>query len=154
MMRTSPRGIQFIARHEGFRLVPYNDSNGYCTVGYGHLLHLSKCTVQDRPITQTRALELLQGDLLESEHAVNELVKPRFRYQHRYDACVSFVFNVGTDAFASSSFLEALNHSTWRGKDVWEHILAWVHDSRGNVIPGLVNRRRDEFNLALHRRYS
>lgn len=153
-MKTSPRGVQFIARHEGLRLTPYEDSNGYCTVGYGHLIRTSRCTFADKPISQTRALELLAADLAEAEHAVNELVKPPFRYQYRYDACVSFVFNVGVDAFASSSFLQALNHSTLRGKAVWEHILAWVHDSRGNVIPGLVNRRRDEFNLALHRKYS
>ena len=50
-----------IAQHEGLRLIPYRDSVGVWTVGYGH-------NCQDKPITKAIAERLLVDDVDDAHH--------------------------------------------------------------------------------------
>ena len=164
--RTSPAGIRFIGAWEGYRDTPYNDATHNATIGYGHKLHDGPVTVRDYerypPLRDDaeRAQRLkdmrafLAADLHTAELAVLRYVQTPFRWQWRFDATVSFVFNVGAGNFARSTFLSELRRSRWRGPDVWDHLLVWDHDGDGNVIPGLYRRRVAERRLALYRLYS
>lgn len=153
---TSKRGVQFIAGWEGFRGQPYNDAANNATIGYGHLLHLGPVTQADTSkwgtISRSRALDLLAYDLKVAEAAVNGFVKPPFMFQWRYDAIVSFVFNVGAGAFEHSTLLKLLNGSYLR-KGAADELLKWDH-AGGHELPGLLNRRKAERRLFLYGRYA
>ncbi|MCP6553645.1 hypothetical protein NL499_29080, partial [Klebsiella pneumoniae] len=42
-LQVSDEGKAFIKGWESFKSKPYNDSEGYCTIGYGHLIARRKC---------------------------------------------------------------------------------------------------------------
>src|SRR5438105_14696901 len=95
----SRKGALFIASFEGFVAHPYNDPTRNATIGYGHLLHLGPVTRKDLDnwgsITQEQALGLLLADSTRAAGCILDRVHPPFRFQHRFDALVSFVFNLG-----------------------------------------------------------
>jgi lysozyme len=144
--RTSSHGVQFIAGWEGWSPIPYNDPADNATIGYGHLLHLGPVTKADRAkwgtITRERGTELLAGDLHTAEVAVSRMVHPPFGWQRRYDAIVSFVYNVGAGNFEGSHLLELLNTGRLR-RGVGAELLKWDH-AGGKVLPGLLARRKAE----------
>lgn len=147
-MKTSSRGIDLIARFEGFPgQQPYNDPTGFCTVGYGHLLHRSRCTDADvrrwRGISHARAKALLAEDVRRFERAVNRLVRVLLT-QNQFDALVSFCFNVGEGAFASSTLLRKLNARDYAGAR--REFARWNRGG-GRVLAGLTRRRASEAAL-------
>ena len=74
-MRISPRGLSLLKQFEGCILVPYKDSAGLYTIGYGHLIGDGK-TLPDSAkykITQKQADLLLKYDVMPREKAVERL---------------------------------------------------------------------------------
>lgn len=153
-MILSLKGENLIASFEGFVPTPYNDLGNNATIGYGHLLHYGPVTAADKTkwgtITHQAGLVLLTHDAGAAELAVNANVKVRLgvlpgRAQARFDALVSFVFNVGVYAFANSYVLRLINEKgaprDWH--DVATAMLAWDHVN-GAVSPGLLARRKKE----------
>lgn len=145
----SDRGLSFIERHEGFVDHLYNDSNGNCTIGYGHLLHHGGCNASDRAhyphgISRAQARNLLRADVGVAERAVRADVKVRLN-QHQFDALVSFTFNIGTNAFKSSTLLRLLNQGHYG--QVPAQMMRWT-------IGGLESRRRDEVRLWKYGQYT
>ena len=142
--RVSDKGLEFIARWEGWRAQPYNDVAGHCTIGYGHLIHQGNCTAADRQkwgtISKARGLELLRDDAATAEKAVRDRVKVKLK-QHQFDALVSFTYNVGTGAFGGSTLLRKLNEGNYAS--VPPELMRWVN-AGGVPVQGLVNRRREE----------
>lgn len=61
--------------------------------------------------------------------------------QHQQDALISFAFNIGEHGFRSSTTLRLLNQGDYAGAA--ERMKDW-NKSGGEVMRGLVNRRRDE----------
>ena len=141
----SKPGARFIARFEGFRAELYNDAAGHCTIGYGHLVHRGAIDGSEPAefkgsITRQRALELLQEDARAAESAVNDNVTVSLS-QHQFDALVSFVFNVGSGNFSSSTLLRKLNSGLHQS--VPSELSKWVN-AGGRRLEGLVTRRRAE----------
>lgn len=138
--RLGATGLAFIAREEGLRLQPYNDSAGHATVGVGHLIHRGPVTAADRAryrsFTRADAIRLLRKDVASREAAVRQRVRVRLN-QHEFDALVSLVFNIGAGAFATSTVLRELNAGNRR--KAADAFLMW---RRGG--PGLIFRRRRE----------
>jgi lysozyme len=141
-MRLSRRGVSLIADFEGFVGHGYDDAAGHCTIGYGHLLHRGRCSGSERARTISRgaARALLDRDADRFERAVERLVRVPLG-QGRFDALVSFTFNVGEAAFASSSLLRKLNRSDYGGAAA--EFDRWTR-AGGRVLPGLVRRRNAE----------
>lgn len=153
----SPQGLHLIASFEGYVPIPYNDSAGNATVGYGHLIHPGPVTVADRAKYRgwdsARFLELLNDDALVATHTVTQAiavslgVEPQHA-QARFDALVSLAFNIGSAAFARSQLVHAINAKP-APRD-WHEIaplwLEWDH-AGGVVVPGLLNRRRAELAI-------
>jgi GH24 family phage-related lysozyme (muramidase) len=148
-MQLSDNGLRFIASFEGFIAHLYNDPAGYCTIGYGHLVHRGVCDGRRsedvfRPsINLTEGRNLLKEDVRRFEDCVNRLVL-RTLNQNRFDALVSFAFNVGCSAFKVSTLLRKLNNGEYHR--VCDELMLWVHGG-GNVLPGLVRRRKAECEL-------
>lgn len=138
-MKTSQKGIDFIKRHEALRLNAYLDAVGVWTIGYGH----TKTAKKGMTITEAEAEKLLVDDLKTAEDEINSHNLPL--KQHQFDALASFVFNVGTGAFRTSTLLKRLkidvNHP-----DIINQLNRWIYGG-GKVLSGLVKRRRQEADI-------
>lgn len=147
MATLSRKGARFIAHFEGIYTHAYNDPVGHCTIGVGHLLHHGPCTGRETPsvLTRAQALELLRQDAADAAAAIDRHVKvPLSRPQ--YDALISFVFNVGEGAFASSTLLRKLNRGDYAA--VPRELARWTKaGSPPRPLPGLVRRRTAEGQL-------
>jgi lysozyme len=141
-MRTSPRGIRFIARFEGFVNHPYRDAVGVWTIGYGHT---GPATANMGRISQAEGRRLLARDLATFEHAVNQLVNVPLS-QRQFNALVSFAYNLGSGALASSTLLRELNQRHYARAA--NEFLKWDR-AGGRVLAGLTRRRRAERRMFL-----
>ena len=136
----SPSGLDFIARHEGYRDQVYNDCAGYPTIGYGHLIEAGEDFSEG--ITQDQASELLAKDTQTAVNAVNSKVTANLS-QAQFDAVVDFTYNLGRGALGQSTLLRNINS----GNNVaMKHFTDWNH-AGGRVVAGLTTRRAHEFNL-------
>lgn len=147
-MVLSRKGAEFIARFEGFVSTPYNDAAGHATIGYGHLIHRGNVTAADRNvwghISVSHGLTLLQQDAEEAAAAVRA-VRPSITSQARFDALVSFVFNVGVGAFNGSTLRKKLESGTAR-KGASDEFVKW-NKAGGRELAGLTRRRLSERTL-------
>lgn len=145
--RTSSNGILFIRREEGCILHPYNDSQGYATIGVGHLLHLSNVTAADNArwhgFNQAQADALLKADLGRFEAAVRQVYRgAKLKPTHnQFDACVSLAFNIGTGGFLGSTVARLIRVGDKQGAA--NAFLNWTHPSE------LLGRRQRERSLFL-----
>ncbi len=136
---TSQKGIDLIKRWEGLRTNAYLCPAGVWTIGFGH----TKSTYKGMMISHLDAEGLLQNDLRVYEESINKIVKVPLT-QNQFDALVSFAFNVGIGALSNSTLLRLLNQG--KTAEASKQFSRWVH-AGGKVLPGLVNRRKDEFIL-------
>jgi RHS repeat-associated protein len=139
-MSLSPKGLNFIKQHEGYRDKVYKDVAGNPTIGYGHLIKEGENF--EKGVTEQKASELLSQDTKTAVSAVNAKVTAKLS-QTAFDALVDFAYNLGGKNFGKSTLLSNLNS----GKDVTkENFTDWNH-AGGKVVGGLTVRRTDEFNL-------
>lgn len=137
--KASAKGIELIKRWEGLRTNAYQCPAKVWTIGYGH----TRGVKPDMMISHQHAEDLLLEDLMEYEEAVRELVKVPLS-QGQFDALVSFSFNVGVGALASSTLLRKLNQGQYR--EAVAELHRWNKAGK-TVLPGLVERRNDEHAL-------
>ena len=149
--RLSTAGVRFIGGFEGFRGRLYNDPLGHCSIGFGHLVHHGRCNGTEparfrKGITRQQALALMRQDAARFEKCLNRHVRVGLS-QPRFDALLSFAFNVGTGAFEESTLLRRLNKGQYGA--VPSELMRWTN--RG--LAGLVRRRRAEGALFRDGRY-
>ena len=104
-------GLQFTAGCESFRGKAYNDSNGNCTVGYGHLIHMGACSASELAqgaISRQTGLAMLNQDMSAAVAAVNNQVNVDLT-QNQFDAMADFTFNVGAGGLQKSAALQDVN---------------------------------------------
>ena len=138
-MKTSPKGIALIKEFEGLRLKAYLCPGGVWTIGYGHTAGVKSGMV----ITEAQAEEYLKADLIVFERYLNGLGLAL--NQNQFDALVSFIYNVGTGNFSSSTLLRKVRANP-QDNSIMDEFLRWVY-SKGRVLPGLQRRRLAEMKL-------
>lgn len=141
-MKTNQEGIDLIKKHEGFRPTVYKDMAGKPTIGYGHLIKDGEHFTQ---ITKTEAQTLLEKDVRIAEEAIRDAVSVELD-RNQFSALVSFVYNIGTGAFRSSTLLKYLNNRNFT--KIPEEIMRW-HYVGSEPSRGLINRRAAEAVLFL-----
>lgn len=141
-MHISDRGVSLIAGFEGFSSAPYWDPYGRVwTRGYGETEGID---ANSPHISQQEGLARLR-----------HLVEARYEWaidalgvaftQAQYDALCSFAWNLGAGIF-TGALREALLTRAWR--QAADIMLQYDH-AGGQVLPGLVTRRREEVALFL-----
>lgn len=140
-MKTSQKGIDLIKKFEGCALRAYKCPAGVYTIGYGHTNNVRP----DDVITQKEAEDLLKIDLVRFENAVNAAVRIALT-QNRFDALVSFTYNVGINALQTSTLLKKINKGDYTGAA--GQFLLW-NKAGTKVLEGLVRRRAAEKDLFL-----
>lgn len=142
----SSSGIKLIKNFEGYLSKAYQDSVGVWTIGWGHTGNVQPGDTT----TRREATKFLKEDVGTAEKAVRSKVKVRIN-QNQFDALVSFIYNVGPGAFASSTLLKVLNQGDYKGAA--DQFLRWdkATEPDGTVISllGLTRRRKAERKLFL-----
>lgn len=138
-MKTSQRGIDLIKSFEGFRAQSYKCvvTEQYYTIGYGHY---GPDVRLGQVITQAEAEALLANDLARFEANVNKYSGYNWT-QNEFDALVSFAYNIGS--------IDQLTANGTRSKEVIAEKMLLYTKSGGNVLAGLVRRRKAEHDLFL-----
>lgn len=145
----SAAGLIGLTQWEGFSEEAYIPVAGDVpTIGFGS----TEGVKMGDTITVPKALERLMRDVGVSESAIGRCVKVPLS-QGEYDAFTSFVFNVGAEAFCTSTLVKKLNAGDYDG--ACKEILRWNKqkriDSNGRVyyveLRGLTNRRKSEYEI-------
>ncbi len=147
-MRTiNQAGLTMIEQFEGCKLEPYLDVAKVPTIGIGTTKYPDGrvVTMNDPPITEAQAQSFLKNHLEGDCKAVSGLVKVTLN-DNEFAALVSFAYNVGRNALASSTLLKKLNSGDREGAA--DQFLRWDH-AAGIQVAGLTRRRQAERALFL-----
>ena len=145
-MSVSNKGVDLICEFEGKRLAAYDDGVGVWTIGFGTIKYPDGNRVKKGDAcTLEQAKEYMRHDLIEFEHTVNSSVKVPLN-QNQFDALVSLAYNIGSNAFKSSTLVKKLNTGDYQGAA--DQFNVWIN-AGGKRMQGLVNRRDREKLLFL-----
>jgi len=146
--------VELMIELEGYEPYLYKCSGGYSTIGIGHKLTKSELSSgkiviadmlikYDKGLTDEQIRQLLKQDLKKASDAVKYYVLPALSSNQRA-ALESFIFNIGREAFKTSTLRRRLNQGDY--ESVPFEMLRWVY-SAGKVDSGLENRRRKEIEV-------
>ena len=116
------------------------DCKGTPTIGYGET---SKAIVDKGSISVKEAEELLQKRIKEFEDVVATTITVPLTNGQK-TALVCFAYNVGKNAFKTSTLVKLLNEGKY--DEVPAQLRRWVY-SGGKVSKGLKNRREAEIKI-------
>ena len=152
-MKVSKEAIEGIKKDEGVRTKPYRCPALLWTVGVGHVIDPNHIRVKlderkniplppewDRVLSMAEVDAILAADLATFERGVLRLC-PSGLTQGRFDALVSFSFNVGLGNLQRSTIRMKHNRGDFEGAA--EGFMAWTK-AGGKELPGLVKRRKHE----------
>lgn len=142
-MKISQKGIDLIKKFEGCRLKAYKDSVGVWTIGWGNTSHAKA----GMAITQQQAETFLKEDIVPVERVLNGM-GVNFT-QNQFDALCSWIFNLGTANFNSSTMRKYIIAK--KGDvEITDQLIKW-HNAGGKPLTGLKRRRVAEANMFLGR---
>jgi lysozyme len=152
-VKVSKEAIEGIKKDEGVRTKPYRCPALLWTCGVGHVIDQSHIRVPfnerknillppewDRVLSMAEVDAILATDLATFERGVLRLC-PGGLTQGRFDALVSFSFNVGLGNLQRSTIRMKHNRGDFEGAA--EGFMAWTK-AGGKELPGLVKRRKHE----------
>ena len=145
-MKTNQKGINIIKSYEKFSSKPYLCPAGKPTIGYGTTYYPNgrKVTLSDKPISRTKAIQIFRAILSEKEKAVQRFLKMPLN-SNQFSALVSLTYNIGIEAFRTSTLLKKVNRSPDNPR-IKNEFLRWVY-SNGRKLRGLERRRIEEAQL-------
>ncbi len=129
--------------HEGKRYKPYRDGGGVLTVCHGHT---GKDVTPGEIYSEEECNALMKQDLQVARAIVERYVTVQLTDLQKA-ALTSFVYNIGSGAFANSTLLKKLNTGDIQG--ACDQMRRWKYDE-GKVSNGLINRREVERELCLN----
>lgn len=143
-MTPSKNCVDLVAQFEGCRLKAYPDpatGGEPITIGYGHTQPGLKLGVV---WTQAQADAALEADLARFARGVWNAIGEKETTQNRFDALVSFAFNVGLGNLLSSTLLRKHVAGDYAGAA--DQFIRW-NKAAGKVLNGLTRRREAEAKL-------
>ncbi|OUM70404.1 glycoside hydrolase family 24 protein [Piromyces sp. E2] len=138
--KTSEFGRNFIKNFENLKLEAYQCPSGVWTIGWGH----TKGVKEGDKITKAQAEELFNKDISIAEKAVNKYQKTYNFNKNQYDALVSFALNIGNIDELTSNGSRSIDMIR---KKIPEYNKGRDKNNNKVILPGLVNRRKDELQL-------
>lgn len=145
-------GVGLVMDFEGWRPIAYDDPVGLCTIGFGHLIALKRCSQINLKeyagaLSQDQGAALLELDTRTSRAIVQKSVTRELE-EHEFSALSSFAFNVGKEHFAQSTLLKLVNSGENQFASI--EFSRWVK-AKGKIFKGLQDRRACEAALFLGR---
>ncbi|MEZ5839981.1 MAG: lysozyme [Hyphomicrobiales bacterium] len=146
-MKTSSKGMEDIAAHEGIVLKAYRDVAGIWTIGVGHTAAAGPPKpVAGMKVSRAEAMAIFARDLRRFETRVAAALGPV--PQHVFDGAVSFDFNTG--AIHRASWVDAYRRGD--SAEAEKRLKLW-NKAGGKVVNGLSRRRAAEADLIFRGRY-
>ncbi|RYU41328.1 lysozyme [Aliivibrio finisterrensis] len=148
-LKTSPEGLKHIADLEGCRNKAYQCSAGTWTSGIGH----TGGVIQGETLTDKEIAANFIQDVLNAEMIVNRWIKVSIT-QSQFDVLVSFVFNLGSGNFRTSTLLKLFNKN--EPVKACGQFMRWVYVNGKNChnkdsnCAGIVTRRQIERDACLN----
>ena len=134
-----------IEEFEGIKLTAYRCPKGIPTIGIGSTRYDDGRKVElGDEISLDYAEVLYEREVDKIRKEVDQLVIPDLN-KNQEDALVSFAYNVGINAFKSSTLLEKVNKDP-RNNSIKREFMKWTTSS-GRRLQGLVKRRKAEVDL-------
>lgn len=132
---TSPDGIAFIKRREGFSATAYpdgkaSDGRQLYSIGYGHQIISGDGLTQYSVITEKQASDIFLRDLASREKLIRDYVRVPIT-QPMFDALASIAYNIGNAAFINSTLLKKLNAGDYGG--ALNEFMVWTKSGTQNV---------------------
>jgi lysozyme len=156
-MQTSAKAIELIKHHEGVRFKPYRCFARLWTIGCGHVLYPDQGALKledrsgyalkyadNRVWSPQEVDDLLRADLARFERGVARYCPAAVSHQGRFDALVSFSFNVGLGTLQRSTLRAKFNRGEYEAAA--QEFMKFTK-AGGKVLKGLVNRRNDEVTM-------
>lgn len=156
MRRISQNGINLIKKYEGLRLTAYKCPAHVWTTGYGH----TRGVKEGDTCTESQAEAWLLEDLESVEELLNDKLPDLT--QDQFDALCSWIFNLGSGNFLTSTLYSVIRKNPLNASIVKPmepvlndmgpmsvikyNFLRW-NRAGGNLLKGLVRRRYDEYTL-------
>jgi lysozyme len=164
-VKLSKAAAAMMHKYEGYKNRPYLCPAHMWTIGYGHVLYQDqirlpmiafegKIARKDYPLkpednrvwTKQENDDLFDADIASFERGVLRLVPSVAGHQGRFDALVSFSYNVGLGNLQRSTIRIKANRGEW--EEAADAFLLW-NKAGGKVLAGLDRRRKDERALFL-----
>ena len=161
-MKLSKAAAAMMHKYEGYRNRPYLCPAHMWTIGYGHVLYQEQIRLPmarvDKPVPMIRKEmplrpednrvwakqetdDLFDADIASFERGVLRLVPGVVGHQGRFDALVSFAYNVGLGNLQRSTVRIKANRGEW--EEAADALLLW-NKAGGKVFVGLDRRRKEE----------
>jgi len=161
-VKLSKAAAAMMHKYEGYRNRPYLCPAHMWTIGYGHVLYQEQIRLPmarvDKPVPMIRKEmplrpednrvwakqetdDLFDADIASFERGVLRLVPGVVGHQGRFDALVSFAFNVGLGNLQRSTIRIKANRGEWEAAA--DAFLLW-NKAGGKVFAGLDRRRKEE----------
>ncbi len=161
-MKLSKAAAAMMHKYEGYRNRPYLCPAHIWTIGYGHVLYQEQIRLPmarvDKPVPMIRKEmplrpednrvwakqetdDLFDADIAAFERGVLRLVPGVVGHQGRFDALVSFAYNVGLGNLQRSTVRIKANRGEW--EEAADALLLW-NKAGGKVFAGLDRRRKEE----------
>lgn len=141
IIKTSEKGIVLIKNFEGLKLEAYQCSGALWTIGWGTTIINGVKVKCGDVINKEMAETLFIEDLKRYEDIVSSNIKIQIN-QNQFDALVSHTYNTG----GSDTLFELINTDAGN-KEIYKWFVNSYITSKGNVITGLINRRKIEADL-------
>ena len=138
-MKATNYALLLIKSFEQLRLNSYLCPAGRWTIGYGHTEGVNRGML----ITEKTADAFLQQDIRNAEHSINQMGADLT--QEQFDALVSFVFNVGVQAFNVSTIRKKILRDP-NDPSIADEFRRWIY-AGNEKMPGLIKRREQEIKL-------
>lgn len=130
-----------ILNYEKFMPETYLDVGGVPTIGYGTTTGVRL----GQTITPERALIQALNDSDSIGKSVRSCITVPL-HQYEFDSFVSLAYNIGPEAFCSSTLVRKVNQGDYEG--ACREILRW-NKVNGEAIRGLTIRRNKEYDLCV-----
>jgi len=161
-VKLSKAAAAMMHKYEGYRNRPYLCPAHMWTIGYGHVLYQEQIRLPmarvDKPVPMIRKEmplrpednrvwakqetdDLFDADIASFERGVLRLVPGVAGHQGRFDALVSFAYNVGLGNLQRSTVRIKANRGEW--EEAADALLLW-NKAGGKVFAGLDRRRKEE----------
>lgn len=158
-MKTAKKGIELIKKFEGVHdgdlkaigLQPKKCPAGIWTLGYGRAMRDFKGSflrgdkMPQYTISESEAQQYLYEDLHTFEVIVSRKITVGLN-QNQFDALVSHAYNTG----GSDGLYRLINRKA-PIEDIKKWWIGKYITANGKVLQGLVNRRKEEFNLYIQK---
>jgi len=145
-MTASQNCINLIKMFEGYKPKAYLCPAGVPTIGYGSTMYSTGLKVKlGDTINEQQANELLMWELRNKAFSLHEL----HLNQNQFDACLSFVFNLGIGAFAKSTLKKKILANR-QDATIKAEFMKWNKARVGGQLielKGLTRRRNAEAEL-------